>query len=156
MKIDRDAAARDLLSVEDTRRETARDVECPPGYEAAAATSAGLNVAGVGMLLSDPVPLQVVGLVLVLAGAAGVGASIRRFRDVNGMWVSGYGPGPGRSTALVFAAVQVLVLTATIVATVALGWWWVGLVLALPLMAVFVAVNRRWLRVFRAANGLVG
>lgn len=153
---DQVSAARDLQSVEDARRDVVSDVVCPPGYELTAASSAGLNVAGVGMLLHDRVPVQVVGLVLVLAGAAGVGWSVRRFRDANGVWINGYRRGSTRSTTVVFAAIQVLAITVAIIASLTLGWWWVGIVLAPFLMLAFVAMNRRWMRLYRTENGLVG
>lgn len=154
INIDRAVAARDLRSVEDARRDMVSDVVCPPGYELTVAASAGLNVAGVGMLMNESVPLQVNGLMLVLAGVAGVGWSVRRFRGLNGVWVSGYRRGSARSTTLSIVAIQMLAITVAIVSSNVAGWWWVGIVLAPFLMLLFVAGNRRWIRLYRAENGL--
>ena len=149
-------AAADLRTVDEARSQVVRDIVCPPGFEAVAATAAGLNVAGVGLLLGGTVAMQVIGLVFVLVGAAAVGWSARRFRDANGVWVSGYRRGGTRPTTMVFGAVQVLAISATAAAALALGWWWVGIALAPLLMVAFVVVNRRWMRLYRAEVGLIG
>jgi len=126
----------------------------PRGYDVTAGTAAGLNVAAVGLVLGgEPVWRFAVGIALFVVAMTALGWSVRRFRDANGAWVSGLRRGRTLPTSLVGAAAQLILGFVAAMAAVAVGWWWLGLVLAPVQLAVFVIVSRRWMTVYREEHG---
>lgn len=152
---DVEAAALDLASIEQARREFAGSLVVPRGYDLTAGTAAGLNVAAVGLVFGvEPTWRVIVGIVLLVIALIALGWSVRRFRRANGAWVSGLRAGATFPTTLVGAAIQCVLGFAAAMAAVAAGWWWLGLVLAPVQLLAFVVTSRRWMAVYRAEHGV--
>lgn len=147
-------AATELAAIDEVRRDVAGSLVVPRGYDLTAGTASALNVAAVGLVLGgDPRWRVVVGVVLLAMSLTALGWAVRRFRDANGAWVSGWRAGRTMPTTVAGSAVQVVLGFAAATAAIAAGWWWLGIVLAPVQLVVFVVVSRRWMTVYRTEHG---
>lgn len=148
--------ADDLTVADGARREFAGSLQVPRGYDLTAGIGAGLFVAAEGLIWhGGSAWRQLVGAAMFLLGAAALGWSVRRFRDLNGAWVSGLRAGATRRVAMIGGAVQAGLMVAAIVAVAAAGWWWFSFVLAPIGVVSFIVGSRWWMTVYRTEHGFI-
>lgn len=151
---DSNDAASDLASIEETQRAVAGSLVVPRGYDLTAGAASGLNVAAVGLVFGGaPVWRTAAGVVLLVLAVVALGWSVRRFRDANGAWVSGFRRGRTVRVTLAASVIQAVLGFAAAMAAVAADWWWLGIVLAPVQVAAFVVTSRRWMTLYRAEHG---
>ncbi len=131
----------------------AGELVVPRGYDAAMAAALAVVIV-MGAVNSR----YQTGLTLVLFGisiAALFGAAawaIRRFKEVNGVWVSGFRRGTTVPASIGAGLAYLLGLSAAMGAA-AEGWWWLVGLIALAAAAGYVAASRWWMRLYRREKG---
>jgi len=138
--------------VDDVRRTQAalaRQLTVPAWYDEGLAVAVTALVVGVSTTLNGRTPG---GLLLFLGAASMMGWQVRRFREHNGMWVSGL-RGGATVASTVAAAVAIIAAMAGATAAGQRGWWWLAVVIAVAGAAVYWLASKRWMVRYRRETG---
>ena len=135
--------------VERAQRGVAQRIEVPAWYDAALAGAVAVLVVGAALTNRRP---AILGVLLVLASAAVIGWQMRRFREHNGVWVSGFRAG---STVVATVAAMIVVIAAVIGASAAAdrGAWWLVVVLAAVAAGLYWMASKWWMAQYRQERG---
>lgn len=149
------AEAREALEAAETGSAgLAQELKTPRGYDEAIGACVAVVVAALAIMweLETAWSLVMFSAAIAVTGIVGY-RQVRRFRDQNGVWITGWrGGGETRwSIAMYVVGVEVAAVGAIVAATQRL-WWLVGLA-SVAAGAVFVLTSRDWMRRYRKEQG---
>jgi hypothetical protein len=144
-----DDAAAVLDDAERSRSVLVGEMELPPHYHLWIGSAVAVQSAATAIGLVADAPW---GIVLILAGALAfgmvAGAQVQRFRQRNGVWVSGFVSRAVLGTAATASLGYAAGLATAVAAAFAGLWWLVGLCAAGGGIA-YALAGRRWWRRYR-------
>ena len=142
--------------LEDAERERAAfatNMRVPAGYDATVAVALGAIVVATAIgFASDAVVANVLSIAVPLLFLVAVGWQMRRFREMNGVWLSGWRRGSTLRATLVAVGIYTVGVVGAVVAGDAGDWWLVGLIAAVVGVGYLLA-SRWWMRLYRAEYG---
>lgn len=141
---------------EQARSELARGLVVPRGYDLTlgAGVAALVAVVAVSRVIGAWWATALLAAVALVFGAAGA-LQVRRFRELNGAWISGLRSGRTRvATALAVIAITAGFLGATVAAGA--GRWLLVAVIAVASGLAYGAASRWWMHIYRSEHGADG
>ncbi|MEI2701590.1 MAG: hypothetical protein V9E83_04210 [Baekduia sp.] len=138
-----------LHEAEDAARRLATELTLPRGYDETIGAGLACVVAAGAIQGAVDKPWTTVLLALALVVfIAATARQVHRFRELNGVWISGLRPGATHRATLLGMLVYAGTVACAMLAADR-GWWPLVAALAIAAGVGYIAVSRWWMRLYR-------